>query len=45
MVGGRLFMNMFWGVNTRVKGGGEVDDIIFGGGVETDIPTSLTSYT
>ena len=31
MVGGRLFMNMFWGVNTRVKGGGEVDDIILGG--------------
>ena len=24
-------MNMFWGVNTIVKGGGEVDDI-FGGG-------------
>ena len=21
MVGGRWFMNMFWGVNTRVKGG------------------------
>ena len=30
MVGGRWFMNMFWWVNTRVKGGGEVDDI-FGG--------------
>jgi hypothetical protein len=30
MVGGRWFMNMFWGVNTIVKGGGELDDI-FGG--------------
>ena len=32
MVGGRWFMNMFWGVNTIVKGkkivlGGEVEDI------------------
>ena len=23
-------MNMFWGVNTRVKGGGEVNDILPG---------------
>ena len=41
----RWFMNMFWGVNTIVKGGGEVDDIFLGEGVETGIPTSLTSYT
>ena len=36
-------MNMFCGVHT-IEGGGELDDIL-GGGVETDIPTSLTSHT
>ena len=43
MVGGRWFMNLFWGVSIIFKGE-EVDDI-FEGGVETDIPTSLTSHT
>ena len=43
MVEGRWFMIMFWGVKTIVKGE-EVDDI-FGVCVETEVPTSLTSYT
>jgi len=43
MVGERWFMHMFLGVSIIFKGE-EVDDI-FEGGVETDIPTSLTSQT
>ena len=43
MVGGRWFMNMFWGFNIILKG----DDVydILGVCVETLVPTSLTSYT
>ncbi len=37
MVGGRWFMNMFWGVNTIVKRGGELNDI-WGGGWKLIFP-------